>query len=78
VHDIVASHRIDWTTESGLGGSYVRFAAGQVRRFARTLREPCGRLILAGEHTDDFLGYLEGAVRSGLRAARWVDAQLTR
>jgi monoamine oxidase len=42
------------------------------------LREPFGRLILAGEHTDDFLGYLEGALRSGLRAARWVDAQLTR
>jgi monoamine oxidase len=42
------------------------------------LREPCGRLVLAGEHTDDFLGYLEGALRSGSRAARWVDAQLPR
>jgi monoamine oxidase len=78
VHDALAAHRIDWTSERGLGGSYVRFGAGQVRRFARALREPCGRLILAGEHTDDFLGYLEGALRSGLRAARWVDAQLPR
>jgi monoamine oxidase len=78
VHDVTATHRVDWTTEPGLAGSYVRFAAGQVRRFARMLREPCGRLILAGEHTDDFVGYLEGALRSGLRAARWVDAQLPR
>jgi monoamine oxidase len=78
VHDVLASRRIDWTKEPGLGGSYVRFARGQVRRFARALREPCGRLILAGEHTDDFLGYLEGALRSGSRAARWVDAQLPR
>jgi monoamine oxidase len=78
VHDVTGSRRIDWTKEPGLGGSYVRFAAGQVRRFARVLREPWGRVMLAGEHTDDFLGYLEGALRSGLRAARWVDAQLPR
>jgi monoamine oxidase len=78
VYDVTASCRIDWTEEPGLGGSYVRFAAGQVRRFARPLREPWGRLVLAGEHTDDFLGYLEGALRSGLRASRWVDAQLPR
>jgi monoamine oxidase len=78
VYDVTASRRIDWTQEHGLGGSYVRFAAGQVRRFARTLRQPHGRLVLAGEHTDDFLGYLEGALRSGRRAARWVEAQLAR
>jgi monoamine oxidase len=75
VHDVTATHRIDWTAEPGLGGSYVRFGAGQVRRFARILRQPQGRLLLAGEHTDDFLGYLEGALRSGVRAARWADGQ---
>jgi monoamine oxidase len=75
VHDVTATHRIDWTAEPGLGGSYVRFGAGQVHRFARMLRQPQGRLLLAGEHTDDFLGYLEGALRSGVRAARWADRQ---
>ena len=53
---------------AGSRWSYVRFATGQVRRLARPLRKPHGRVVLAGEHTDDFLGYLEGAVRSGLRA----------
>ena len=78
VGDVVASHRMDWTSEPGLCGSYVRFGPGQLRRFARALREPHGRIILAGEHTDDFLGYIEGALRSGARVARWVDAQLAR
>jgi monoamine oxidase len=38
-------------------------------RFYAALRRPLGRLILAGEHTDKFAGYMEGAVRSGRRAA---------
>jgi monoamine oxidase len=39
------------------------------------LRRPAGRIHLAGEHTDDlFPGYMEGAIRSGERAAAMIVA----
>ncbi len=42
--------------------------------FFDVLRRPAGRIHLAGEHTDDrFPGYMEGAIRSGLRAATAID-----
>jgi monoamine oxidase len=28
-----------------------------------------GRMLLAGEHTDEFSGFMEGALRSGARVA---------
>jgi monoamine oxidase len=31
-------------------------------------------LLFAGEHTDDFIGYMEGAVRSGQRVAAVLSA----
>ena len=41
------------------------------------LRQQHGRLTLAGEFTDDvFSGYMEGALRSGVRAAHLVDPTL--
>ena len=39
----------------------------------RWLREPVGRIIWAGTETaDEWTGFLDGAVRSGLRAAAEV------
>jgi monoamine oxidase len=33
---------------------------------------PHGRLRLAGEHTDEFSGFMEGALRSGARVAEAI------
>ncbi len=42
-----------------------------------TLRRSHDRLVLAGEYTDDeYAGYMEGAVRSGQRAASLIDPTL--
>lgn len=54
--------------------SYAAFAPGQVVPFAGVLRRPAGRLLLAGEHVSRIAGYMEGAVRSGRRAARLLEA----
>jgi monoamine oxidase len=48
---------------------YLAYAPGQVLPFWRALRDPIGRIVLAGEHTDTWAGYMNGAVRSGQRAA---------
>jgi monoamine oxidase len=40
-----------------------------VTAFWRVLREPHGRVHLAGEHAATVCGYVEGAVESGRRVA---------
>ncbi len=58
-----------WQNDRYSGGSHTAYAPGQVTRFRRALRQPVGRLHLAGEHTEAYTGTMEGAVRSGRRVA---------
>ena len=60
----------DWSNDPLALGTYASFEPGQITRVWPLLRRPHGRLLLAGEHTDVFAGYLEGAIRSGHRAAQ--------
>jgi monoamine oxidase len=63
---------VAWALEPLTGGAWTAYAPGQVVPYWRALREPHGRIHFAGEHTDAFTGYMEGAVRSGRRAAERV------
>jgi monoamine oxidase len=65
-----------WQNEAPSRGSIAAYAPGQVTRYWRVLRRPHGRLFLAGEHTDSYSGSMEGAVRSGRRAAAAIEALL--
>jgi monoamine oxidase len=67
-----------WSNEPYTRGSYTAYAPGQVTRYWRALRQPVGRIHLAGEHTDTYTGYMEGAVRSGRRVAAEIDAAPTK
>lgn len=58
-----------WTTHPRFGGSFSVWGPGQVTAFWRVLREPAGRIHLAGEHVATVCGYVEGAVESGRRVA---------
>jgi monoamine oxidase len=60
---------VSWHTDGWSRGTAVAYAPAQVGRFRNALRQPVGRLLFAGEHTDDYAGTMEGAVRSGIRAA---------
>ena len=60
---------VAWHTDGWSQGTTVAYAPGQVNRFQAALRRPVGRVHFAGEHTDAFAGTMEGAVRSGRRAA---------
>jgi monoamine oxidase len=64
---------IAWEDEPYSGGTYTAFAPGQVTRYWEALREPFGRVHLAGEHTSLYTGYMEGAVRSGKRVADAIE-----
>jgi monoamine oxidase len=65
-----------WRNEAPSRGSFAAYAPGQVTRYWRVLRRRYGRLVLAGEHTDSYSGTMEGAVRSGRRAAAAIEALL--
>lgn len=65
-----------WANEAPSLGAAAVYAPGQVTRYWRTLRRRHGRLVLAGEHTDSYTGSMEGAVRSGRRAAAAIESLL--
>ena len=64
-----------WSTEPRFGGSYAVYQPGQVTRFWEVLRQPFGRVWLAGEHVATTTGYLEGAVESGQAVAQAILSQ---
>ena len=67
----------DWVSDPWTHGSYACYLVGQVTRFGGIEPKPSGNCHFAGEHTSyTFQGYLEGAVRSGERAAAEISAEL--
>ena len=70
----------DWTKERWTRGCPVAHAApGVLTKYGPWLRRPAGKVHFAGTETADYwLGYMDGAVRSGERAAREVLAALRR
>jgi monoamine oxidase len=62
---------MDWPSDPLVKGSYSFPAPGEVTRVGPQLQQPLAdRVWLAGEHTCyAFVGYMEGALQSGARAA---------
>lgn len=59
-----------YSTDAGTGGAYLAFGPGQISKYWRLWELPVQRMVFAGEHTDAlYPGTLEGALRSGQRAA---------
>jgi monoamine oxidase len=68
----------NWSNEPWTRGCYVGFMApGVWSDYGSALRAPVGRIHWAGTETSEvFMGYMDGAVRSGERVAREVRAGL--
>lgn len=68
----------DWSAEPFSGGGYSAFAVpGTLTRYGPALRDPVATLHWAGTETAvQGIGYMDGAVESGHRAAREVKAAL--
>ena len=71
-------HVSDWQEEIWTRGCPVCFTApGVLLDYGRAIREPVDRIHWAGTETSTFWnGYMDGAVRSGERAAKEVLAAL--
>jgi monoamine oxidase len=62
-----------WTGNEWSNGSYSYWKVGQYTRFSGAEKEQSGNCHFAGEHTSqDFQGYLQGAVETGERAANEI------
>jgi monoamine oxidase len=73
---VVSSLLTDWSNDPWSLGTRLTPAPGQARGVRAAALRTFGRLWLAGEHTDERAGSMEGAVRSGRRAAAAVLADL--
>jgi monoamine oxidase len=63
-----------YSTDPSMGGAYLAFGPGQISKYWRLWERPLQRVAFAGEHTDAlYPGTLEGALRTGQRAASQVE-----
>jgi monoamine oxidase len=67
-------HEQNWTVERYSGGGMISHApTGVLTEFGYTLRQPCGRIHWAGTESSSIMcGWIDGAIRSGERAAAEV------
>jgi monoamine oxidase len=61
-----------WDEDEWARGAYTWFKPGQMRSLLPLIGRSEGRLLFAGEHTSDHPGWMQGALASGVRAAREV------
>ena len=61
-----------WDEDPWARGAYAFFRPGQMRSLQPHIARPEGRIHFAGDHTSAWMGWIEGALESGLRAAREV------
>jgi monoamine oxidase len=68
---------VDWEADPWARGGYVVFGPDFDPLDAPLLRLPFGRVFFAGEHTsENWQGFMNGAVESGLRAATDLEAHV--
>lgn len=70
--DISIARVNSWGKNPFAGGSYVKFAPGQITKLASHLATAHGNVLFAGEHTAQQYTGMEGALESGERAAQQI------
>ncbi|HYE13883.1 MAG TPA: FAD-dependent oxidoreductase, partial [Pyrinomonadaceae bacterium] len=64
---------VDWGADEWARGAWTWYKPGQLTSLASHAARPEGRVHFAGEHTSAWPGWMQGALDSGLRAAREVN-----
>jgi monoamine oxidase len=62
-----------WQDDPWARGALASFRVGQMTNWLPRIVRPEGRIHFAGEHTSIFPATMEGAIESGVRAAREID-----
>jgi monoamine oxidase len=66
-----------WDEDEWARGAYTWFKPGQMRSLLPLIGRGEGRLLFAGEHASNHPGWMQGALASGVRAAREVMGRVT-
>jgi len=61
-----------WVRDAWAGGAFAVFHPGQMSTFMPEIAKSEGRVHFAGEHTSTWMGWMQGALESGERAAAEV------
>ena len=72
--DVLLTQEFAWPDQPWIRGSFAGLGPGQ-GWILREWQKPEGRLHFAGDFTTLKSGWVEGAIESGLRAARQIDAE---
>ena len=68
----------DWTRDEFSAGTWASHRPRQISRYLAELQRPEGRVVLAGaDIADGWSGFIDGAIESGLNAARVIRTMLT-
>jgi monoamine oxidase len=70
VYEVGASHA--WYDDKYANGAFAMFQAGQQTQLQADIVKPEGRIHFAGEHCSLYHAWIQGALESGLRAARAI------
>jgi monoamine oxidase len=62
-----------WSADPWAGGASARPSPGQMTTLCIGIDRPEGRVHFAGEHTSRWTGWMQGALQSGMRAAKEVN-----
>ena len=66
-----------WAKDPWVRGAYSYYRVGQANTYGQLAGKSEGRFLFAGEHTSiDNIGFLDGAVETGERAARRLLARV--
>ena len=69
--EVVSTDAHDWNADEFSQGTWMAYRPGQVMRHASALQRPEGRLTFAGSDlASGWVGWIDGAIESGHRAAR--------
>lgn len=68
--EVGASHA--WFSDPYAGGAFAQFEPGQATRLQPHIVKPEGRIHFAGEHCSLYHAWIQGALESGIRAAREI------
>ena len=63
-----------WDEDPWARGAYIFYRPGQMTRFLPHMARPDGRIHFAGDQTSAWPGWQQGALESGNRAAKEIDA----
>ena len=73
--ELVAAHGHDWVADEFARGTWSMYRPGQLTGSLRELQRPDGRVVFAGSDVaNGWNGFIDGAIESGLRAARLARA----